>query len=288
MILKGFDKFREKTPMLKGHRIIIIPIYALLVIILTFIVLNLFYSFPHSSLNPLPTYFSVFVPFFGVLVLEIAGFFLVFQLWFWKNALKKRYGPTSYQKIFLIGFAGIIIVISLAFNVFSSVQSYSPLFWQMNENSFLVKPFYFLFETNLSSLIHSSQIILGIFFLLLGLSISMRSVLIFGFDYTTVVYLYFPEESEIKVNQIYSVVRHPMYSGIIIVAFGGFLYNLTIYSLFLFMLYIIGFYLHIHFVEEPELQERFGESFISYKKSVPPFFINPVKFPKLIKFIVKG
>ncbi len=50
----------------------------------------------------------------------------------------------------------------------------------------------------------------GIVFLV-GLLVVRSSILTFGIDYMTVVYLYFPEESEVKNHEIYSVVRHPVY-----------------------------------------------------------------------------
>ena len=79
-----------------------------------------------------------------------------------------------------------------------------------------------------------------------------------------------------------------MYSGIILVAFAGFIYNVTIYSFLFFIIYLLGFYAHIHFVEEPELVTRFGESFLAYRKNIPPFFLNPFKFKKVLKFVIQS
>ena len=288
MKLKGFDKFREKVPVLKGPRIIILPLYVLFMVFLTFYYLNKIYFLPQLLSNQVPDYLLPFIPLFGVIVAEVIGFMLVGQMWFWKDYLKKKYGSSSYQRIFLVGFAGILITISLAFNVFTEIQLYSQNIWQKSDYSYLITSLYSIFPSSIDNLVHQVQIILGLALLLFGLSISMRSVLTFGFDYTTVVYLYFPEESKIKENQIYSALRHPMYSGIILVAFAGFIYNVTIYSFLFFIIYLLGFYAHIHFVEEPELVTRFGESFLAYRKNIPPFFLNPLKFKKVLKFVIQS
>ena len=78
-----------------------------------------------------------------------------------------------------------------------------------------------------------------------------------------------------------------MYSGKIIDAFAGFIYNVTIYSFLFFIINLLGFYAQIHFVEEPEIVTRLGESFLAYRKNVPPFFLNPLKFKKVLKFVIK-
>lgn len=287
MIFKGFDKFREKTPSLRGVRIIIVPIFIYLVALGTSYVLTSFYSYP-QKLNQGSIFFASLFPLFGVLLVELIGFLLFSQLWMWRDKFKSKYGLTSYQRIFFVGISGITIIISLAFNLFTPIQNYSPVFWQNSDVSFLVKPFYILFGGGLKDSIHILLIIFGLGHLILGLSLSIRSIITFGVDYTTAIYIYFPEESVVQENRIYSVLRHPMYAGAVFAAFGGFVYNLTIYSFIFFLMYIIGFYIHIHFVEEPELISRFGESYENYRKSVPLFFINPIDLPKLLKFIIKG
>ena len=108
MIIKGFDKFLEKTPMLRGKRLVIIPFYVLLVVLLISFILNLFYSLPDKITVKLfnPTIMSL-VPLLGFLGLEFIGFFLFSQIWLWRNRLKQKYGQLSYQKIIFIGLAGV-------------------------------------------------------------------------------------------------------------------------------------------------------------------------------------
>jgi protein-S-isoprenylcysteine O-methyltransferase Ste14 len=47
-----------------------------------------------------------------------------------------------------------------------------------------------------------------------------------------------------------------------------------VYSILYFVIFIIGINIHIKFVEEKELLERFGEGYKKYKKEVPAFFVK--------------
>ena len=114
---------------------------------------------------------------------------------------------------------------------------------------------------------------------------ALRSFSTLGFDYMAVVYLYFPEESVIQENAIYSVLRNPLYSSMLLIGFGGVIATCTLYSLLLFGLFLGGFYLFVHFVEEPELVSRFGEAFETYRDSTPMFFVSPRNLRILVGFI---
>jgi protein-S-isoprenylcysteine O-methyltransferase Ste14 len=113
----------------------------------------------------------------------------------------------------------------------------------------------------------------------------IRSLQVFGIDYMAVVYLYFPEESKIQDHKIYSVLRHPMYTGILLVGLGGMFYTFTLYSIIFFIVELSAFYIHIHFVEERELVERFGPSYQEYMKKVPAFFVRPNKLGTFLGFL---
>ena len=288
MLLKGFDKFREKTPMLNGIRILIVPIYLCIVIWIASYVLNVIILYPESFSVKLAGFVILYFPIIGFLVIEIICFLLLSQMWLWRDKLKNKWGSLSYQRILPIGLSGITIIIFLAFYNFNHLPNYSNPISQTDFSYFLSQPFYSFFKSPWKNYFYASQLLIGFIMLLLGLSLSFRSIQTFGIDYTTAVYLYFPEESSVQENQIYSVLRHPMYSGLLFISLGGFIFNLTVYSLINFVLYSFGFYIHIHFIEEKELISRFGESYIRYRKEVPPFFINPTKFFRLLTFIIRG
>ena len=113
-----------------------------------------------------------------------------------------------------------------------------------------------------------------------------RSMLTFGFDYMTVVYLYFPEESELQEHQIYSILRHPTYAGLIVISLGGMVLQFNIYSICFFSLFYLVFYIHIHYVEEKELIERFGMSYKEYRDNTRAFFVKVRDIGKLFLFMI--
>ena len=112
-----------------------------------------------------------------------------------------------------------------------------------------------------------------------------RAIQVFGVDYMAVVYLYFPEESHIQENEIYSVLRHPAYASLLIIALGGTFHTFTILSIAAFLAFLLGFYVHIYLVEEKELIQRFGDSYKSYQKKVPAFFIRPKDINIFLRFL---
>ncbi|MHA1731921.1 MAG: methyltransferase family protein [Promethearchaeota archaeon] len=107
----------------------------------------------------------------------------------------------------------------------------------------------------------------------------------FGLDYMGLVYLYFPEESELQDHEIYSVLRHPTYVGAMVICAGGMLLQFTPYSVLFFAIQVTGFHAHVRLVEERELVRRFGDSFLQYRKSTPAFFVRPKNWGKFLRFI---
>jgi len=98
-------------------------------------------------------------------------------------------------------------------------------------------------------------------------------------------YLYYPEESDLQRQQIYSILRHPSYFGLILISLGGLFLRFSFYSIMSFLLVLIGFYIHITFVEEKELIERFGNTYLDYKKEVPSLFVKPRHLKLFLKFL---
>lgn len=79
---------------------------------------------------------------------------------------------------------------------------------------------------------------------------------------------------------VFSVVRHPLYVGYFFIGLG-----FTLASDF-FLIYLLGFYslfftIYYYLIikeEESFLEDKFGEVFIRYRKSVPAFFPNLKKW----------
>jgi len=79
------------------------------------------------------------------------------------------------------------------------------------------------------------------------------------------------ESSEFKKTGILKYVRHPIYSGTILIVIGFFLFDptlATLASVCCILVYLpIGIYL-----EERKLIKHFGDLYLSYKKEVPSVF----------------
>jgi hypothetical protein len=112
--LRGIDKFREKIPKFSGKKIIILLIYCLLVFSISLTIQIYFDLLP--SIIPVMgglRYFIVIFPVLGVILAGSIAICLVYQMWARRDRLKARYGQLSYQKIFLTGIGGVIILFSI-------------------------------------------------------------------------------------------------------------------------------------------------------------------------------
>ena len=69
----------------------------------------------------------------------------------------------------------------------------------------------------------------------------------------------------------FAIVRHPMYLGGIIGAFGLALFAGSMFA-FVYSLMLALVLLHISEAEERELKTRFGDDYIEYMKKVPKIF----------------
>ncbi|MDR8391475.1 isoprenylcysteine carboxylmethyltransferase family protein [Aliifodinibius sp. S!AR15-10] len=83
------------------------------------------------------------------------------------------------------------------------------------------------------------------------------------------------EENRLATDGLYSLVRHPQYTGLFIGLFGeGVIHWPTIFSVGLFPVIVIAYVL-LAKREEKKVIEEFGEEYLKYKQNVPAFL--PVK-----------
>ena len=186
--------------------------------------------------------------------------------------------------MFLVGFAGIIWVLTVAANQYIPYYSFAADFWATSPLQILASPF----ETYLGiagPVVFYVKEIVAVVLLTMGLLMCIRAIQVFGFDNMVVLYVYFPEESQIQENQFYSALRHPTYAGVLLICLGGAFFTFTFLSFAAYGLLLIGFYLHIHFVEEKELIERFGDSYRGYRSKVPAFFVRPRNMSTFLQFL---
>ncbi len=58
-------------------------------------------------------YLRPWLPVLGVFLMAFMALNLIFQMWYRRDRLKKKYGQLSYQKIFLVGVCGIAVLFSI-------------------------------------------------------------------------------------------------------------------------------------------------------------------------------
>ena len=280
MKLKGFKKFQEKLPALSGKRMIILPLYAITILTALIFILHYFYTIPSKLVSTI----SAFFPIIGVILIEIFGVIMADLMWFLRDKMKAKFKSGAYQRMLFIGFWGIESLIFLAFTSFFPLKSIDPQIWDNFPFS--------LWVTSFTDLIGGNWIVLdifrwiiGILLLITGIFTVFRALFTFGIDYMAVVYVYFPEESEVQNHEIYSIIRNPTYAGLIYICLGGFVFYFSLFNLLYFIIYFVGFNIHLHFVEEKELMMRFGESYINYQKKVPELFARPKNWMKFYRFL---
>jgi protein-S-isoprenylcysteine O-methyltransferase Ste14 len=284
MHLPGLDKLREKLPGYPGNRIAILPLVAIMGGLLAYCFLIIMDIIPrvfgHIEILVL---IEPLTPMLGSIIIAALGLWMIWGVWDKREQMKEQYGNLAYQKIIPRGLTGVAVVLILVFHTFTSIRSLPPgppvndltIQWSRSLLPFLgIAP-----EIELWI-----RVIISGVLIIIGLLTFRSAILTFGFDYMAVVYLYFPEESEIQEHEIYSVIRHPTYLAGVILGLAGLFFRFSVYSSFMALLLYIVFRLQI-WKEEKELVERFGEGFIDYQEKVPALLVRPSKIRAYFRFL---
>ena len=282
--LKGIDKLREKLPDYPGRKIAILPLVAAIGGLLGYIFLIILDAIPRvfGDIAFLVT-IEPFTPIVGSILIAVLALWMIWGVWNKKDPMKELHGDLAYQKMILRGVTGVALAIILVFHAFTSVRSLPPgppvndltIRWSRS-----LLP---LFGIDPGIELWIRVILSGVLFIL-GLLTVRSAILTFGLDYMAVVYLYFPEESEIQEHEIYSVIRHPTYLAGILLGAAGLFFRFSVYSILMGLLIYLVFRLQI-WKEEKELVERFGEGFIEYQMKVPALFVRPSKIRAFFRFL---
>ena len=107
----------------------------------------------------------------------------------------------------------------------------------------------------------------------IALIILIMSGLLAGFGLNTV-FKEVREEPQVITTGVFSIVRHPIYLGSILLYLGFILLSLSLLSVLIWFIVIIFYYM-ISRHEEKLLTQRFGLAYEEYKKKVPMLF--PIK-----------
>jgi protein-S-isoprenylcysteine O-methyltransferase Ste14 len=129
---------------------------------------------------------------------------------------------------------------------------------------------------------------LGWFMVCIGAILWICSIFTFGADNLALLYVYQPEEGKIINSSIYGILRHPVYAGVLRVGIGLALLNGNANAIAFAILMPLGLTGWIHLVEEKELIERFGQSYLDYRKHIPAFWPRLRDFGKFFTFLFTG
>jgi protein-S-isoprenylcysteine O-methyltransferase Ste14 len=285
--LKGIDKLREKLPAYPGKRIGILPLRGAFVALLSYIFLIILSIIPRVFTDiTVLVFVEPILPLIGSMFIAALALWLIWGLWNMRDEMTELHGSLAYQKMIPRGVVGVFLVPPLVFLGFTSIRSLPPgppvndltIQWSRSLLSFIGMAS----EIDIWFRAISSGILI-----ILGVLTVRSAILTFGLDYMTVVYLYFPEESEIQEHEIYSVVRHPAYLGGVLLGAAGLFFRFSVYSILMFLLVFLVFRLQV-WREEKELVERFGDGFIEYRKNVPALLVRPSKIRSYFKFLRMG
>jgi len=285
MNLKGMEKVREKLPGYSGWRLALLPLLAFGMASLALASLLLLDILPRLFIQlPVLALIEPLLPIFGMALCFAIALWLIWGVWRKRNELQSEFGELAYQRVIPRGISGIGIVFGSVTHAFLSVRSLPP---RPPINELTTQ-----FSQSLLPLVGVPteidvplRMIFGGFFVLLALLTVRRAFLTFGVDYMIVIYLYFPDESEIQEREIYSILRHPTYFAGILLGLGALAFRMSIYAAVFFVLIYFTFRAQIS-VEEKELVERFGEGYSEYMKKVPGLRVNPGDFGTYIRFLL--
>ncbi len=255
MHLKGFDKLRTHVPELRTAfgvvRLFFVP--ALLFIIVTLFFVTEDVTWPFWLLD-------------GEVVIGTLGFLVLSLALRLKKDLIVRYNAQAYPlalKRFIL--PGLAIISAVVTRMGYIPGPLIPRFWW-----YPILP------------------ALGWVSLIVGALLWVRTVLAFGVDYLIMLYVYFPKESQIADHAIYGIIRHPVYGAAQRIAFGLALLNGNWFGLTLALIFSLGIWGWAYLVEEKELIERFGPSYLEYRQRVPAFWPRLKSIPGFFNFLIAG
>jgi len=196
----------------------------------------------------------------------IAGFFIAAQFFWRRREYREKYGGLGYRNAFL---HFVLPGLPLMFAAIAHIL-------------------YLPGERVLTGWATPVAATIGLYLIVTGAFLYVRSYIAFGADNLAMLYVYFPKEGRLVNSSIYSVLRHPAYSGAIRVGMAFGLWRGTWFSILFGLFMPIGLTLWLRLAEEPELIERFGVSYEAYRLRVPAFWPRVQDWGKFMKFLVTG
>ena len=285
--MKGLDKLKEKLPDYTGNKIRKFLGVAFIVFLSSLLFQLMADSLPQIFSNiAILQYFAPYIPILGSIIILSIGFILVDSFWRVRDKYLSEFGELAYQKAFKFVVTSIPMIISVVIHSFFPSDFLVQFRDTQNLNWYLAYPILdIFFNSSITSLI----IRLAFFFSIISffLVFMSKTLKVFGIDYMGLVYVYYPEGSTLQNHEIYSILRHPTYHTLMLLSIGGIFLRTSIYSIIYLIIFLIGINIHLKFVEEKELIERFGEGYKKYKEKVPAFFVRVRDLKKYFSFVFK-
>ena len=202
----------------------------------------------------------------GQIAIVVIGFFFAAQFFWRRREYREKYGDHSYRNAFL---HFMLPGLPLMFAAIAHIL-------------------YLPGERVLTGWATPVAAMIGLYFIFTGAFLYIRSYIAFGADNLAMLYVYFPAEGRLVNSSIYSVLRHPAYSGAIRIGMAFGLWRGTWFSILFGLFMPIGLTLWLRLAEEPELIERFGVSYEAYRLRVPAFWPRVQDVGKFFRFLVTG
>ncbi len=282
---KGIEKLREKLPDYQGNKIILFVVLAIATVACSMIFQLFFDSISRVFPGVVVLQFlEPVTPLIGSIIVLLLGFLSVYMVWRKRAKYKAKYEEKAYQKALKFGAVGVTLVITVMIHSFLPFDVLARYTETSTVSFFLSTPIDQLL-LGFTSIFSVVRIALSLFFLLLAFLTIYRAITVFGIDYMMLVYLYYPEESEIQESEIYSVLRHPTYHTLLLWYTSSLFLRFSIYSIAYYFIFLVGIKAHLKFVEEKELIQRFGEGYKNYKKEVPALFVRFRDLGKYFRFL---
>ena len=202
----------------------------------------------------------------GEIVVMALGFLILSRFFSQKKRYQQKYGELAYRNAFAhFAIPGLGIILASVFhNGYMPGPEIPNVFWWKNV-----------------------LIAAGWVFIIIGVAIWARAIFAFGADNLALLYVYYPEEGHLVDSNIYSILRHPTYAGVLRIGIGLGLLNTNWYALIIALLMPLGMTGWIRLVEEKELIERFP-NYEEYRKRVPAFWPKPHDLGKFFRFLILG
>ena len=282
---KGIEKLREKLPDYQGNKIFLFILLAIVTVVCSMMFQIFFDSI--SRLFPgviILQFLEPMTPLLGSIIILVFGLLNVYTVWRKKEKYINKYKEKAFQKALKFGVVGVTLVISVVMHGIVPLD-FLARYTQDSTASVFLSTAIDVLIFGYVPFIFIARVVVSLFILMLGFLTVYRAITVFGIDYMMLVYLYYPEESEIQESEIYSVLRHPTYHTLLLFYTSIFFLRFSIYSIAYLLIFLVGIKAHLKFVEEKELIQRFGEGYKNYRKEVPALHVRFRDLGKYFRFL---